>query len=266
MNEQGKSFYYENHLTTLANHPHERSKWFDVACCPPNVARLIGLLPSLIFSTENSTIAVHLFLASTFNTTLSGNPVTVTMETDLPWSGSVKLTVQSSSPPTLAIRVPAWAGKTYKSSVQGQVKDGYLYAEVVGGSSPSVIELHFPTTPRFIYAHPSTRKDEVAVMRGPLVYCAEGVDNDFNLEYTAVRATEIKETGMAEVAGVKDVPILELTGKVKSEEGWGEEVLYREKKVEWEEEERKVKMLPYFLRMNRGGNGAMRVWLKELGS
>jgi DUF1680 family protein len=179
------------------------------------------------------------------------------METNLPWEGSVKLSVKCHNQVEIAIRIPSWAAEGYKSSVQGEVKNGYLYIST--GSSE--IDLFFPTEPKFAYAHPHTRKDEVAVTRGPLVYCAESPDNDFNLETTYVETNSIKEIRKSDIAGVKAVPILELEARVKS--GYdSDNALYCMDKPKWEPGQKRVTLLPFFLRMNRGGNGAMRVWLK----
>ena len=187
----------------------------------------------------------------------------VKMETNLPWEGNVVLTVQSHNPLELAVRISSWAAKGYTSSLQGELRNGYLYLST---TSSARIDLHLPTEPRFMYAHPNTKKDEVAVMRGPLVYCAESPDNDFNLENTYVKTKNIKEIGKASIAGVKGVPMLELQGKVKKMVSNPETALYSTEEPGWEPEEKRVTLLPFFLRMNRGGNGAMRVWLKELTS
>ena len=183
------------------------------------------------------------------------------METDLPWNGNVTLTVQSHCPLELAVRVPSWAAQGYTSSLHGQLKNGYLYFSV---TSSTTIDLDLPVKAKFTYAHPSTRKDEVAITRGPLVYCAESPDNDFDLENTYVDTKSIKDVGTCTIAGVKDVPILELQGRVKRTISSLGTPLYSTEEPKWESEEKRITMLPFFLRLNRGGNGAMRVWLKEL--
>ena len=264
---QGGSFYYENPLATVAGAPWNRSKWFEVSCCPPNVAKLLGLLPSLPFSTRESTstIAIHLFLGSNFTTKLNGKDVSLKMETNVPWEGSVKITVDTQTKIELAIRIPSWAADDYKSSEKGEVKDGYLYIPIGPSSSSTVIDLYLPTAPKFVYAHPKTRKNEVAITRGPLVYCAESPDNEFDLENTFVHAKDIKEVRKIDIAGVKDVPILEVRAKVKTAPARNEP-LYNARGTNLDPEEKPVILLPFFLRMHRGGSGAMRVWLSELPS
>jgi DUF1680 family protein len=259
---QGDSFYYENPLATLAGHAHERSKWFDVACCPPNIAKLIGLLPTLTYSVKGRTCAIHLFIGSSFTTQIDGQDVKVSMETQFPWKGTVTIAVQTSTPLTLAIRIPSWAAKSFTSSAQGDVLDGYLHLEI---KSSTTLTLELPMAPRVVYAHPALRKDEVAIMRGPLVYCAESVDNEVDLEQIYVRPSHVKETKI-EIAGIQNVPLLRVQGRARKGAGFGErgEGLYGDERPGWEEGERAVMLVPYFLRMNRGGLGGMRVWLKEL--
>ncbi|KAK8216913.1 hypothetical protein M8818_001876 [Zalaria obscura] len=258
----GDSFYYENHLATRSGHPHERSKWFDVACCPPNIAKLIGLLPTLTYSVEGKTCAIHLFIGSSFTAQVDGQDVVINMQTDYPWQGTVTIAVQTSTPMVLAIRIPSWAANSYTSSTQGNIRNGYLHTEI---SSSTTLTFDFPMAPRLVYSHPALRKDEVAVMRGPLVYCAESVDNDFDLERTYIISSHVDEVKEIEIAGVQNVPLVKVGGRVRSRDGFGEngEELYGEERPGWEDGEREVLLVPYFLRMNRDGCGGMRVWLKD---
>ena len=265
----GKTFYYENPLTTVAGQGWPRKPWFNIACCPPNIAKLIGLMPSLSFSTKDSIVAVHLYHGATLTTALEddkASEVTVKVEGNVPWEGSVKISTQSkrSRPFTLALRIPEWARDGYSCSLQGKEENGYVYVFV---ESDSTIQLELPMSPKVVHAHPRTRKDDIAIVRGPLVYCAEGCDNDFELETTYVipsKAT-VTEASRTEIAGIKSVPVLEIEGHVKA--GWnddGSKDLYSQSTAGWEEDVKKVKLIPYFLRENRGGNGSMRVWLHAL--
>ena len=175
-----------------------------------------GITPTLTYSVEASTIAVHLFLGSSFTTTINGHEVHIQMETNLPWEDHVRLSITSTETIKLAVRIPSWAAKHYTTSIESHVRDGYLYIDV-GGSGAIELALKFRTAPRFVYAHPTTRKDEVAVMRGPLVYCIKGVDKDFNLEHTAVLVQGgIKEVKKTDIAGIQNVPLLKMGGKVES--------------------------------------------------
>ncbi|EFY96667.2 DUF1680 domain protein [Metarhizium robertsii] len=256
---QGAEFYYENPLATIAGQPWCRQKWFETSCCPPNVAKLMGMLPSLIFSTRGSTVAIHLFVSSVLKTVVDGHRVQVTMETPLPWEGTVRISVNCQKHVELAIRIPDWAAAGYTTSAKGHVREGYFYVSVV---SSSEIRFSFPTQHKMVYAHPSTRKDEVAVTRGPIVYCAEGPDNNFDLETTYVDVTSLREVGELDIDGWKGVPMLELDARVKSKT---DDTLYSWDNSGLTAERKTLKLIPFFLRMNRGGSGAMRVWFKKDG-
>lgn len=163
----------------------------------------------------------------------------------------------------LAIRIPSWAAKSFTCHARGEVLDGYLHVDI---QSSTTLTLELPMAPRVVYSHPALRKDEVAIMRGPLVYCAESVDNDVDLERTYVYTSGVGEVKEIQIAGIRNVPLLQLQGKVRNGAGFGQggEGLYGEQRPGWEEGERDLLLVPYFLRMNRGGLGGMRVWLKEL--
>ncbi|KAK5279257.1 hypothetical protein LTR40_008063 [Exophiala xenobiotica] len=269
----GASFYYENPLRTYTHHPKHRSTWFEVACCPPNTAKLLGQLGTLIYSFQPGLVVIHLFIQSevrvpgTGTGTGTDDEVTVSMTTDMPWSGDVTINVTGGTT-ALAIRIPSWAQGEYEytCSVGGAtVKGGYLFipSSKVQETTRS-ISLKFALTPRKVYANPRTDKDEVCVMRGPLVYCLEDVDNPgIDVDNVAfvdgpIRLGETKKIGPLE----RVVPIL-ATGKVLDTDGW-EDSLYGPKPWKYKEEERQLVFIPYFLRANRGGNGGMRVWTKRL--
>lgn len=131
-----------------------------------------------------------------------------------------------------------------------------------------VIQLELPMQPMAVFAHPKARKDQVAFIRGPFVYCAESVDNDaFSLEAAFVspkaEIREKKATG-SDVASIKDVPILVLDCDIQRGFGQVDEgyptSLYTATPPEWDRGTRQLTLIPYFLRENRGGDGAMRVW------
>jgi DUF1680 family protein len=206
---------------------------------------------------------VHLFISSTFTTKISGKPVTVTMDTNMPWEGDVKLTVQSEADEevTLAVRIPSWTADAYTSSTQGEVRDGYMYITLgkkSAGSSEEV-QFRFSMEPKIMYAHPKTKKDEVATMRGPLVYCAESPDNEFDLEDAYVDAGSLQPSGTIDLAHFTSVPLVKMDAVVKTAEGVS---LYQSTKPELKVEKHELILLPFFLRMNRGGSGAMRVWFR----
>ncbi|KAM0285171.1 hypothetical protein ACHAQH_001600 [Verticillium albo-atrum] len=98
----GESFYYENPLRTMSGRPKERSRWFEVACCPPNVAKFLGNLGACIFTTTDELVAVHLYIASTLR--VPGSEAVITLETKAPWSG--ELTINWTGTVALALLIP----------------------------------------------------------------------------------------------------------------------------------------------------------------
>ncbi|OKL59869.1 hypothetical protein UA08_04678 [Talaromyces atroroseus] len=259
----GKSFYYQNPLRTFTGHKKERSTWFEVACCPPNVAKLLGQLESLIYSSyeQESLVAVHLWIASEFSVPESGGTL-VSQTTNLPWSGDIQLTVRGPKALKLALRIPDWAASNYSCSLSGgEVKDGYLYLAAVANTT---ISLNFPLQPRKVYANPKTGKDEICIMRGPLVYCIEDVDNPgVDIDHIALIADDIvADAPAATIASVEDVVRVHSPGKEIVNANWSS--LYGSEEWKYGDSTKQLTFVPYFLRMNRGGNGGMRVWVKRI--
>lgn len=196
---KGDSFFYQNPLESEGKV--ERSAYFDVACCPANLARLMAQLPGLIYATRDDTLFVNLFVGSTARTAVAGQRVTVKQVTRYPWEGAVRIAVDPDAPVefTLRVRVPGWArneampsalyrfaGKvadTARSAINGEplalaLEDGF---QVIRRrwQRGDVVELVFPMPPRRVLAHEGAAENrgKAAIQRGPLVYALEGIDN-----------------------------------------------------------------------------------------
>ena len=292
MGAEGESFYYTNPLRTRgAMGLKERNSWFEVACCPPNVAKLLGLLGTLVYGycEERNVVALHMLVESTY--TVPGTGVGVSVKTNMPWSGEVEITVEHGrerSGLTLAVHVPGWCRGVYtvKPDVEGmKVEDGYLYLPLPTESSASktTIELSFSMEPTKLYANPRTGKHrEVCVVRGPLVYCVEDVDNpEIDVDNVALLARKPLTLG-------KPVEFPGFAGEVVTIMGTGRELggaaagtdegrdgnadasgargvaLYSTEPWTYGGKERDVLLIPFFARANRGGRGGMRVWCDAL--
>ncbi len=196
----GTAFFYENPLES--DGMHQRSPWFECACCPSNVARFLPTLPGYVYARQDDTIYVNLFVAGTAEIELGpGRVVKLSQETRYPWDGKVRLTVStdSAAPFTIKVRIPGWA--------RNEVVPGDLYGFVDGVEESAtiklngetvdldmergyatltrvwqrgdVIELDLPMPVRRVVAHERVEADRgrVALQRGPLVYCVEWPDN-----------------------------------------------------------------------------------------
>ncbi|MBR3141623.1 MAG: glycoside hydrolase family 127 protein [Clostridiales bacterium] len=181
----GKRFFYVNPLEVdpgisgvAATHKHDlpvRPKWYQCACCPPNVARLIESFGKYAYGENEDTAYCHM-IASGKVTFRSG--VELICKTDYPHKTDVKYTVKGKG--RLAVHVPGWSRK-YEivrdgKALNAELKNGYIYLDVDGASE---IELKLDDAPVFIYSSPRIPRTAgmVALRRGPLVYCFEGTDN-----------------------------------------------------------------------------------------
>jgi hypothetical protein len=198
--EEGTSFYYAN--TLYQRRPGQvadadavsprassslRAPWFEVSCCPPNVARTFASLGAYLATVDNDGLQLHQYAKSSVRTTLSdGTRVALDVETDYPNDGVIRATMVEDSPRpwTLTLRVPSWASQgrlvvrpTDAAESETAVTSGYADCRRAFRKGDTV-ELHLPMDPRLVT--PDTRIDAIrgcaAVERGPLVYCVESVD------------------------------------------------------------------------------------------
>ena len=185
MQLDGKRFFYVNPLEVnpgisgvAVTHKHDlpvRPKWYQCACCPPNVARLIESFGRYAYGENESTSFCHMIASGKV---VFKNGMTLECETDYPHGINVKYTVTGNG--KLAVHIPGWS-KDFSVAVNGGqvhpgLDNGYIYIDINGSS---VIEIKLDDAPHFVYA--SSRIPRAAGMvslrRGPLVYCFEGVDN-----------------------------------------------------------------------------------------
>lgn len=186
MQLDGKRFFYVNPLEVdpgisgvAVTHKHDlpvRPKWYQCACCPPNVARLIESFGKYAYGENESTSFCHMIASGKV---VFKNGMTLECETDYPHGMNVKYTVKGNG--KLAVHIPGWS-KDFSVAVNGGpvhpgLDNGYIYIDINGSS---VIEIKLDDKPHFVYA--SSRIPRAAGMvslrRGPLVYCFEGIDNE----------------------------------------------------------------------------------------
>jgi DUF1680 family protein len=203
----GNLYCYRNPLE-LVGDPNDkiRNPWYDTTCCPPNLQRILASLPGYFYSTSKEGLWVHLFDNNKLNWKLEdGTPVKVTQATRYPWEGNVELTVspETAKEFTLYVRRPSWSSST-RVEVNGsaiaspQIENGYFAVRRTWKPGDTLV-LKFDMTAREIAANPLVREDigKIAVERGPLVYCLEGIDQPANtsvLEWQLVGATTAVNT------------------------------------------------------------------------
>jgi hypothetical protein len=185
----GERFFYENPLASQGNH--HRQPWFDCACCPPNVARLLASLGQYVYAQNEKELVVHLYVQASGRFEVGGQRVRLRQETRYPWEGAVKIHLEMDQPTafTLKLRIPGWC-RSARLSVNGAPMDialllerGYVRLEHTWQPA-DVVQLELDMPVERIYAHPDIRQNagQVALQRGPIVYCLEGMDHSVPLQ------------------------------------------------------------------------------------
>lgn len=186
----GAGFSYVNPLQVRSEHrdPVERGArrqpWYEVACCPPNVMRLLASLQHYVATVQGPDLQVHQYVPARIAVAAAnGDRLEVEMRTEYPWQGTVELRIVQSpvKPWSLNLRIPSWATGA-QVSVNGESRDieqTAAYARIQRAwRAGDAIELELPMEPRLVAPHPriDAVRGCVAVERGPIVYCVEQAD------------------------------------------------------------------------------------------
>ncbi|SIQ92023.1 glycoside hydrolase family 127 protein [Halanaerobium kushneri] len=259
----GDKFFYVNPLASDGDH--HRKGWFHVSCCPPNIARLLASLQKYIFLQKEKNIFVNLFISSKLNAEIMGHKVTLLQNSNYPWDSTMnyKISLETSFDFKLNIRFPDWADGA-DVFVNGReqrvkVKNNYLIIDR-NWKDNDQLKIVFEMPVKRVKSHPAVKenRNHFALIRGPLVYCLEEVDNNVSLDEIIIPGdSQIKVKYDADLDGFNY-----LEGKAFTEKhsNW-ENKLYIEKR-EVVYEELKFKAVPYYLWDHRDP-GQMRVWLRE---
>ncbi|HYN07202.1 MAG TPA: beta-L-arabinofuranosidase domain-containing protein [Vicinamibacterales bacterium] len=197
---KGDTFFYQNPLESTGRN--ERSAYFDVACCPANLARLMARLPELVYAQRGDEIFVNLYAESTAAVKLPQGQVRIEQATRYPWDGRVTLSMQLATPMefTLRLRAPGWLGEAPIASdlyrFANRTEDVPVTVDVSGRRASAQIdrgwitlrrqwisgdrvELTLPMPARRVLAHAGIKDNigKAALQRGPIVYSLEGLDN-----------------------------------------------------------------------------------------
>ncbi len=266
----GKNFFYVNPLEVdpnisgkLFGHRHvlpQRPGWYACACCPPNLVRLITSLGKYAWSENDTTIYSHLFLGQESNL----EKAHIQVESRYPWYGDIVYNVTSKCEEdyTIAIHIPSYI-KDFQLFLDDQlidtkdlVKKGYLYLK--NNWKSNTIHLTFDMPVRKIYANTKVKEDAgcVALMRGPVVYCFEEIDNGENLHCLRIP----KELHAREITCKSGTLHNNILLKFDGLRVYGNEDLYSETPPLMKKTE--ITAIPYYTWGNRGLN-QMRVWLLE---
>ncbi len=269
----GEKFFYPNPLVFDGQEKFNqgaicRSSWFDCSCCPSNLARFVPSVAGYVYAVKNKDIYVNLFMESSSNIVVNGQKINITQTTNYPWSGDIhfSLTTSKIQPATLKIRIPGWAqneavpsdlyfynglshAKTIilvnGKAISYKIEKGYA---VINNSwkTGDTIDVKFPMENKTITGNIQIKDDinKLAVQRGPILYCAEGIDNHNQTQNISIKTNQIFKANYNEklLGGVT-----ELNGKgnlLKSKEAIN------------------IKLIPYLVWGHRD-LGPMAVWLNK---
>lgn len=195
----GTKFFYENPLASRGDH--HRQAWFDCACCPPNLARLLASIGNYFYSTDENDVWVHLYAQNEAKLGFGSWELGVRLSGCYPWDGAVNIELRLDAPRTftLHLRVPSWcerwrmAVNSEQLAMNGEQSTVMGYLHLTREWSPGdIVTLNLAMPVRYVYAHPAVPQmvGRVALQRGSIVYCLEGVDHaHIPLDYIAVNAT-----------------------------------------------------------------------------
>lgn len=269
----GEKFTYCNQLQTWPYNTYrydkrsaetERWSWTSVACCPPNLSRLLGEIVKFqyMYDSESDVIYVNLFMSSDTLFILKDCSITIKERTKYPWDGKVEFTIDGGGKVRLHIRIPEWC-KNASLSVNSEkvdycVENGYACIER-NWKNGDVIVYDMQMEVQRVYANPEAYyyNGMVAVTRGPLVYCLEEVDNGRLL-------TQLQLPAASQLCPKYEPALLNGCWVIEAD---AERIngssceLYSY--IRPTREKARIRYVPYFLRFNREC-GEMTVFLQEL--
>ena len=262
----GKNFFYPNPTESDGKYEFNmgactRQPWFDCSCCPTNLIRFIPSIPGLVYATNEDSLYVNLFISNNAQVKIDGEQIRITQQTNYPWNGHINISVNPEEEKTftLKLRIPGWAenrpvpGNLYSYNdndkskiilkVNGKdvgIKLNSGYAEISRNwSRGDKVELVLPMEVHQVIANEKVKADsnKVAFEYGPIVYCAEEIDNKQILDISIPKNLNFD----IQVETILSNKIVALKSKISNKE---------------------FTLIPYYIWSNRGA-GKMKVWFPE---
>ena len=268
----GDKFFYPNPLESDGSH--ERKPWFSCSCCPTNVVRFLPSLPGYVYAHTKDDLFVNLYIGNKANINMNFGEIIISQNTNYPWDGNVKINIEleTKSKFTVSLRIPGWAQnkpvpsdlyhymnesdqkpaiKINNKETKYKISKGYAKINRQWENG-DVIEIEFPMPIRKVIANEKVTEDigKFSIERGPIVYCAEWVDNggkvrNLLLDKNADFTYEYQE-GI-----INGINILKGISKSLSIDKSNNSIT---------EKEQNFIAIPYYAWAHRG-NGEMTVWL-----
>lgn len=239
----------------------ERVKVFGCSCCPPNLLRTVGAIGDYLYSVMEETVYAHCYMQSRTRILMGEKEIVLSQTTDYPYDGRILLRTETQGRYTIALRIPAWCKnaqiKVNGIPVMAETRKGYAYLDRAWRCSDEIL-LELSMDADIVEGNPRITAicGRAAVARGPLVYCAEGIDQkDRLLRDIRIKSGVPFEVSMEEICETK-LPVLRT--KAWAREPF--EQLYTRKPSK--EQEIELKLIPYFAWANRKVS-EMTTWFLE---
>ena len=274
MSLDGTNFFYVNPLRTTDPLPtelrwqHQRVPFVSSFCCPPNLVRTIAGSAQFAYAKSLDTIWVNLYGASKLETALPNvGKIKLAQETEYPWNGRVRIKIISAPEKEFALklRIPGWAKTTsvrinHRQPDSSMKPESYFELRRVWKSG-DVVDLDLQMDPELIEANPLVEENlgQVAVKRGPIVYCLESVDLPEGVKPLDIfLSPETKLSARYDRRLLGGVAVVEGTVQARTNSNWSSQ-LYRQLQPT-KPTPIKLRLIPYSLWANRGAS-EMTVWL-----
>ncbi len=240
---KGDLFFYVNPLESKGNH--HRQAWYGCACCPSQISRFLPSIGNYIYGTSDDALWVNLYIGNKANVKLGKKDMKVSMESQVPWEGQVRLTIDelaSSVKKEIRMRIPEWC-ENYTLAVNGEaisqpnLDKGYAVLERQWKQG-DVITLNIEMPAVLKQADPRVKQDvgKRAIQRGPLVYCMEETDNPTDFDQLTLSTKSALESQF-------DATLLDGVVKITAKD-----------------EDKAINLIPYYAWDNREA-GKMKVWI-----
>lgn len=259
----GKRFFYTNPMEIEVSRRKADGGWpgsrewfpitqrvevFGCSCCPPNVTRFIASLGDMIFTEDDERVYVHQYMGST----ASIGGAKIEMRTNYPVDGAVTVKASGLKGRKLALRIPGWCADFTLSCAYTMDRG---YAVIDCDADEFTVDLNMAMPIQLVEANPNVvaAACKACIMRGPVVYCVEAVDNGERLFDCMVDA----ELSASEVPSEEFLlPVIKAKGwqRRAPESNW----LYRPFTGKLVQKE--LTFIPYYAFANRGETD-MRVWI-----
>ena len=274
----GKHFFYVNPLevhpkSLKFNHIYDhvkpvRQRWFGCACCPPNIARVLTSLGHYIYTPHDDALYINLYVGNSVEIPVGNEALRLRISGNYPWQEQVKIVIDSSSPVnhTLALRLPDWCDKPQVTlngaPVTQDVRKGYLHISHLWQEGDT-LQLTLPMPVRRIYGNPLVRHQagQVAVQRGPLVYCLEQADNGEQLHNLQLPRDARFSTVEGKGIFARKI-LLQAPGYKQTAEDAENQALWHYDRAPSSRQPQVLTFIPWFSWANRG-EGEMCIWVNE---